>query len=267
MKKTRITVICLFTLLLLTSCAAPYDSLPPAPASPDNSSVTDTTAPVSDTTEHVSESEETEIQTFPIEEQITNFRVLTDEEKNEQRRLRMWPPVPPLPIVEWEKVARSCPFTTDEILSMISVGDDLKDVYEKIGYPTYRDILTLDENGITSLSREFNYLFMYYKTADGGIVWIEPGLAGCIEEDYQYIVTEFSYTRGGHIREASYEMDYVTKVSLEAIPVFMAVEEKGVDYLLKNGLITPYEATLYAAEEAIYQASLSEKETSEQVNE
>lgn len=252
---------CLLVLFLLTSCAAPLDTPPVIPPA-DDASVSDQTEPLSEQTVP----EETEPETFPIEEQITNFKVLTDEEKSEQRRLRAWPPERPLPIVEWEKVAKSCPYTMNEILSMISVGDNLEDVYEKIGYPNYRDILTLGENGVSSLNREFDYLFMYYKPSDGGTVWIKPKLAGCTEENYRYLVAEISYRVGANDNEYL-RMDFDTQVSLEMIPVFMAVEEKGVEYLLEKNLITPYEATLYAEEEARYQASVAAKEAQEQANE
>jgi hypothetical protein len=58
-------------------------------------------------------------------------------------------------------------------------------------------------------------------------------------------------------------MDFDTKVRLQVIPVFMAVEEVGVEYLLEKEIITPYEATLYTAEEAIYQEWLASQTVTE----
>ena len=108
------------------------------------------------------------------------------------------------------------------------------------------------------MSREFDYTFMYYATADGGIVWIQPELSGFSEEEYQYIVIDLSYAyRIGSEAKERFRMDYDTQIARGVIPVFMAVESRGIDYLLERELITPYEATLYAAEEAVYQARVA----------
>ena len=263
MRKT-ILIIALFVALLLCSCAAPFDSLPPS-SSPDGSSAADSTAPVSDTTEPVSESEEaeTEPQTFAPEEQITNFPVLTRAEKTKFIKIREIDGLNPRPIVEWKKTAKTCPYTVQEILDAISLGDRLEDVYDKIGYPTYRDT---EEN---PPNRGMNLCFMSYETSDGGVVWVIPFLAGYTSEDYRYVIgmiVAHPDLTGDHYPDI-FELTYDEKIAAEIYPVFTAIEEKGVDYLLERGLITPYEATLYAEEEAIYQASVAAKETQEQANE
>lgn len=264
MKKTLLFFSSLLLVLLHVSCAVPYDPPHPSPSSSPSYG-----ALVSEQTEFetMSMKDAVELQTFPIQEQITKFKVLTEEEKTEQIRLRYTPSIQPLPIVEWTKVAKKCPYTTDEILSLIAVGDELEKVYEKIGYPTYRDCLTI-QNGLTTLNRPIDYTFMYYETADGGIVWIQPMLSGSSENEYQYVIIKISYAYHiGNEADESFSMNYDTLVAREVIPVFVAVEQKGVDYLLENDLITPYEATLYAAEEAVFQASLAAKEVQEQANE
>jgi hypothetical protein len=101
---------------------------------------------------------------------------------------------------------------------------------------------------------------MNYATTDGDVIHISYRLAGCTSEDYRYVVTAISSSKDT-IPYTS--MDFDTKVRLQVIPVFMAVEEVGVEYLLEKEIITPYEATLYAAEAAIYQEWLASQTVTE----
>ena len=145
--------------------------------------------------------------------------------------------------------------TTEEILSSIALGDNIMDVYERIGYPTYRDTSASILSG-----RDLDYYFMTYATTDGDVISIVYRLAGCTKDDYGYVITAYSSAKD---TVPSTQMDFDTKVRLQVIPVFMAVEQVGVDYLLEREIITPYEATLYEAEEAVYQAKLADTETTE----
>ena len=263
--KKKYVIIMITMLLLFASCAAPLDSLPPDPASTNDLSTVEATDPVSDTTESVPESEEaeTEPQTFAPEDQITNFPVFSEAEKEIDRQLRQNDPRNPQPIVEWKRKAKTCPYTAEEIVSLISPGDRLEDVYERIGYPTYRD----DPNNPPNNGLDLR--FMSYETADHSIVWVQPVLAGYYESDYHYIIYSviIPASQLPSVKSERYVMTFDELVRAEALTVYSAVEEKGVDYLLENDLITPYEATLYAAEEAIYQASVAAMESPAQATE
>ncbi len=258
MKKLIILSLLLAAVAILASCAVPFstESLPSSSPINIHSSSKPTTA------DFTKDETVEELQTFSAEEQITNFKVLSTEEKSEQIRVRENDPLSPLPIVEWKKTAQYCPYTSQEILDLISLGDTLDEMYEKIGYPTYRDRLD------TPLNRGTDLRFMSYQGADGCTVAIMTLLAGCCEADYRYIITGIVAHTDPAGEDAIFEhMDDKTMIATEIIPLFIAVEQKGVDYLLENDLITPYEATLYAAEEAVFQASLAAKEVQEQANE
>lgn len=251
MKKMYILSILSLVIILaavLVSCGVSNEN---APSIPSPSPFSPASASNQVITDSVQSTPVVELQTISPENSITNFRVLTDEEKAEQIYLRQNDHLSPMPIVEWNSLAKSCPYTIEEIISQVSVGDDLKDVYECIGSPTYRDSWDAPP------SRGMDLRFMSYRTADGGVIWICPMLAGSSEEDYHYVVAciVVHENMSGYDEPDVYQMDYDTMVTMEIIPVFMAVEQKGVNYLLENDLITPYEATLYAAEEAAYQAA------------
>lgn len=247
MRKMSIIIALLSIFLFITACAVPDEGTPGSIPSPQAllSYATENTQSL----ETIELSTPPELETFSLEERTTKFTVLTAEEKEEQIRLRSHDALNPLPIVEWKRIAQSCPYTIEEILNQVALGDRIEDVYSRIGYPTYRD--SYDE----PVNRGYNFRFMSYRTADNGVVWIIPYLAGYSENDYRYIIAHIVVHENMSGDNAdSYAMTYDEMVSSEIIPVFVAVEQKGVDYLLENDLITPYEATLYAAEEAVFQS-------------
>ena len=198
------------------------------------------------------------MQDEPTEEilkEVTNFPILTDSQKAFQRIYHYEHNRESIYVLHSDiaPTARECPYTAEEVLAAVALGDNIMDIYERIGYPTYRDTPS------TSLSgRQLNLFFMTYATTDEDVIGVSYRLAGCTADDYRYVVTAISSSKDA-IPYTS--MDFDTKVRLQVIPVFMAVEQVGVDYLLEKEIITPYEATLYAEEEAVYQARLASQET------
>ena len=253
---------CMLTAVILSACANSSNpsSIPEAnaqesvtPAEQDQ--IAETTQeetsqdPIAETTQ-----EET---TEEILEEITNFPVLTDAQKIVQRTYHDEFKRDEFYVLPWDIAGTSseCQHSSEEILSSIALGDNIMDVYERIGYPTYRDTSASILSG-----RDLDYYFMTYATTDGDVISIDYRLAGCTKDDYGYVITAYSSAKD---TVPSTQMDFDTKVRLQVIPVFMAVEQVGVDYLLEREIITPYEATLYEAEEAVYQAKLADTETTE----
>lgn len=193
--------------------------------------------------------------TDEILEEVTNFPVLTEAEKSFQRVYHNNFDIENVYMLHWDiaPTARECPYTAEEVLAAVALGDNIMDIYDRIGYPTYRDTPSTFLSG-----RRLDLFTMDYATTDGDEIFITYRLAGCTADDYRYVVTAISSSK----KTIPYTpMDFDTKVRLQVIPVFMAVEQVGVDYLLEKEIITPYEATLYAEEEAVYQARLASQET------
>jgi hypothetical protein len=199
----------------------------------------------------------TEAPTEEILEEVTNFPVLTDAAKSWQRVYHNEFKKDEFYVLPWDiaGTADECPYTAAEVLASISLGDNIMDVYDRIGYPTYRDTASTFLSG-----RNLDLFTMDYRTADRDTIFITYRLAGCTAEDYRYVVTAISSSKKTIPYTA---MDFDTKVRLQVIPVFMAVEDVGVEYLLEREIITPYEATLYAAEEAVYQERLASQAATE----
>ncbi len=189
--------------------------------------------------------------TEEILEEVTNFPVLTEAAKSWQRVYHNDFDIANVYVLHWDlaPTANECPYTAEEVLAGVSLGDNIMDVYDRIGYPTYRDTSSTFLSG-----RNLNLFTMDYRTTDRDTIFITYRLAGCTAEDYRYVVTAI---RSSKDTIPYTSMDFDTKVRLQVIPVFMAVEEVGVEYLLEKEIITPYEATLYAAEETIYQEWLA----------
>ena len=236
---------------ILTACATPQSpsSLPEA-----NGQESDT--PTEATQDLLTETTPEET-TEAILEEVTNFPVLTDAQKTLQRTYHNELKRDEFYVLPWDiaGTAKECPYTSEEILSSFSLGDNIMDVYQRIGYPTYRDT-----SGTFLSGSNLDYFFMTYATTDGDVIVIDYLLAGCTEDDYRYVVTAFASSKN---KVPYTSMDFDTKVRLQVIPVFMAVEQVGVDYLLEREIITHYEATLYEAEEAVYRSNLASKETNE----
>ena len=242
LKFSCIPLSALLIMSILSACDVPTE---PAPQPTPNNAGNTVTSSDETPTEEATTPE-------PLEP-VTNFAVLTEAEKNQQRLRRLINKESPVRGWDLAGTAKECPYTAEELLSQIALGDELLGLYDRIGYPTYRD------NDASMLSgRPIDFYFMSYRTTDGDVIGIEVDLAGCCEEDYHYVVVYYSSSKQTIPRQ---KMDFDTKVRLQVIPLFMAVEQVGVDYLLEKEIITPYEATLYAEEEAVYQASLAESET------
>ena len=250
-KLSAIVSACMLTAVILSACANPNNSssLPEINGQGSNTPTEATQDLLTETT-----AEET---TEEILEEITNFPVLTDAQKNVQRTYHNEFKRDEFYVLPWDIAGTSseCQHSSEEILSSIALGDNIMDVYERIGYPTYRDTSASILSG-----RDLDYYFMTYATTDGDVISIVYRLAGCTKDDYGYVITAYSSAKD---TVPSTQMDFDTKVRLQVIPVFMAVEQVGVDYLLEREIITPYEATLYEAEEAVYQAKLADTETTE----
>ena len=213
--------------------------------------------PTESTTEETTTKEPTEEPTEEILDPVTNFPVLTQPQKTVQRKYHNPYPMDQIYVLSWAflGMAQKCPYTAEEVLSAVARGDNIVDIYERIGYPTYRDTSATHLSG-----RLKDYYFMIYDTIDGDRISIDYRLSGCNEDDYCYVVTSISSSKD----TIPYtKMDFDTKVRLQVIPVFMAVEQVGVNYLLEKEIITPYEATLYAEEEAFYQAQLNTQDETE----
>ncbi|MBP3667012.1 MAG: hypothetical protein J6K29_08175 [Clostridia bacterium] len=235
----------ILTVGLLSACA-----VPDAPSS------VQTPGADLDSLDHPTETIQNESTEEHLEE-VTNFPVLTEAEKQVQCVYHNEFDSENVYVRHWDiaGTARECPYTSEEILSAVSLGDDIMDVYDRIGYPTYRDTPSTFLSG-----RRLDLFTMDYTTSDGDVIFICYRLAGCTEDDYRYVVTALSSSRDT-IPYTS--MDFDTKVRLQVLPVFMAVEQVGVDYLLEKEIITPYEATLYAAEETVYQERLADQTITE----
>ena len=250
-KLSAIASACMLTAVILSACANPNNSssLPEINGQGSNTPTEATQDLLTETT-----AEET---TEEILEEITNFPVLTDAQKTLQRTYHNEFKRDEFYVLPWDiaGTAKDCPYTSEEILSSFALGDNIMDVYQRIGYPTYRDTSSSFLSG-----RNLDYFFMTYATTDGDVIVIDYRLAGCTGDDYRYVVTAFASSKD---KVPYTSMDFDTKVRLQVIPVFMAVEQVGVDYLLEREIITPYEATLYEAEEAVYQARRASKEATE----
>lgn len=235
----------ILTVGLLSACDVPNE---PSSATTPGADIYDSVP-----TTEITQEEPTE----EILEEVTNFPVLTEAEKSWQRVYHNEFKRDKFYVLPWDvaPTARECPYTAEEVLAGVSLGDNIMDVYDRIGYPTYRDT-----SGTFLSGRELDLYFMNYATTDGDVIHISYRLAGCTSDDYRYVVTAISSSKDT-IPYTS--MDFDTKVRLQVIPVFMAVEEVGVEYLLEKEIITPYEATLYTAEEAIYQEWLASQTVTE----
>lgn len=250
-KQSILVLAFVLTVFVFSACANPDQpsSLPEINGQGSNTPTEATQDLLTETT-----AEET---TEEILEEITNFPVLTDAQKTLQRTYHDEYNRENIYVLHWDMAGTThdCPYTAEEILSNIALGDNIMDVYERIGYPTYRDTPSSFLSG-----RPLDLYFMTYTTTDGDVIDINIRLAGCNEDDYRYVVTSYSSLK----ETVPYtKMDFDTKVRLQVIPVFMAVEQVGVDYLLEKEIITPYEATLYEDEEAVYQEWLARQDVTE----
>ena len=235
----------LLIMSILSACAVPTEPTPqPNPHNIGNTVTSSNETPTEEAT------------TPEPLEPVTNFPVLTKVEKIRQRNRRLINKESPVRAWDLAGTTEECPYTTMEIVEQIALGDEILGVYERIGLPYYRDTTARPP-----LTRPMDIYLMIYAAKDGGMVNISVDLAGCCEEDYQYVITKIYYYEDENDPVTHITMDFDTKVRLQVIPLFMAVEQVGVDYLLEKEIITPYEATLYAEEEAVYQASLAESET------
>lgn len=247
-KYPSIILVLLMLISSFASCAVPDN---PSPSYQQNKQdvTSNSTSPydADETTAEITETEE-------VIEKITNYPIPTDAEKVFQRDLFYHNKERPVRAWDLAGTAKECPYTSEEILSNISLGDELLSLYEKIGYPTYRDTLNTFHSGVP-----VDIYSMIYTTSDGDKIIISVELAGCSTGDYRYVVEYYRSIK----KDESHLMDLEAKIQFGIIPVFMAVEQVGVDYLLEKEIITPYEATLYEAEEAVYQERLARQEVTE----
>ena len=201
----------------LSACVAPSE---PSPLPTSGDDIQNTDLPTEGS--HDEPTEE-------ILKEVTNFPILTDSQKAFQRIYHYEHNRESIYVLHWDiaPTARECPYTAEEVLAAVALGDNIMDIYDRIGYPTYRDTPSTFLSG-----RRLDLFTMDYATTDGDKIFITYRLAGCTADDYRYVVTAISSSKDA-IPYTS--MDFDTKVRLQVIPVFMAVEQVGVDYLFGKG--------------------------------
>jgi hypothetical protein len=152
----------ILTVGLLSACDVPNE---PSSATTPGADIYDSVP-----TTEITQEEPTE----EILEEVTNFPVLTEAEKSWQRVYHNEFKRDKFYVLPWDvaPTARECPYTAAAILAGVSLGDNIMDVYDRIGYPTYRDT-----SGTFLSGRELDLYFMNYATTDGDVIHISYRLA------------------------------------------------------------------------------------------